>query len=837
MSVARRRHAARPKNSSAIYQASLLSQDYGGISRPTAGGPHGRMMNMDLSQDYRAQSQSSMPNAQGNPPQSWSSHQSWNPTPDPGSEPTTRPPSLASTPRLLLEPSFSNTTDPFLIQIDKSEFSLGGGQPINSSRSSPAPGPSRMRPSTRARGAKSWRPLDLTKIQDPESEFPEAANASLDMQRYDFTLGQSETRQPSGQTLSRYTPIHASPIQFPPARGLDSEAGHHYNPADQFQRPQAQLSGFPPMKYNYSAIYGNHQSAVNQQLPTLYNRNEILHVFGSTLPGPDHLQRTTGSRDGQVQFIQHPNGDVSAHQWTAALHQWTNLGQYSNTRRRIEGQLASDRIKGQPSSVLSQLDTLAYFRAVASQRETQARPEPTFEGVRKHGVATTLFESSNRLFERARSPHVGPELQNRPFSQQSTATNLPDENSNLTNRGILPSQPESSNMSAWHAASSPSKAYNTNRATRHENSPCIDEENAKTNSTLDDDYPAPAPFNNRLTRQALSSGSEVQSVDMNHAYTDHGNGEASEQHRQSYRAKEGSEESYQGEETALNQMKPDLKVRLPFISDGYANAPMSPSQYDQVNHSSPDLSRNSNYNSDRPVMRTVLHDPLRPAQSDHSRHLIPHSEPTSANPAKKPLRSESPYSRDTARSPLPSSAADFCDPLHVSEPEEERPSRPVYYNIFDADAFDTGPQPSYKQQLDEWWHSYNWTDGMKGAQGDIPHTTFPGSKPFPRSDEATNGATNSLLSLLYGALASYAKEPFRRHYLSHFGDPPEWCVDKTIAGSKSFFGEDWGTPPSRVGRDPRYRPVVPDVRYAMYDEQDRRTAYDARYRFGGSRGF
>jgi hypothetical protein len=45
----------------------------------------------------------------------------------------------------------------------------------------------------------------------------------------------------------------------------------------------------------------------------------------------------------------------------------------------------------------------------------------------------------------------------------------------------------------------------------------------------------------------------------------------------------------------------------------------------------------------------------------------------------------------------------------------------------------------------------------------------------------------------------------------------DWCIDQSANGQKSFFGEDWGQLPPRVGRDPRYKPVPHDGTRSVYE--------------------
>lgn len=44
------------------------------------------------------------------------------------------------------------------------------------------------------------------------------------------------------------------------------------------------------------------------------------------LPGPEFLQKKSGTKEGQVVMIQETNGSVSAHQWSHGTQQWMNVG-------------------------------------------------------------------------------------------------------------------------------------------------------------------------------------------------------------------------------------------------------------------------------------------------------------------------------------------------------------------------------------------------------------------------------------------------------------------------------------------------------------------------------
>ncbi|KAI9857672.1 MAG: hypothetical protein M1813_008092 [Trichoglossum hirsutum] len=93
----------------------------------------------------------------------------------------------------------------------------------------------------------------------------------------------------------------------------------------------------------------------------------------------------------------------------------------------------------------------------------------------------------------------------------------------------------------------------------------------------------------------------------------------------------------------------------------------------------------------------------------------------------------------------------------------------------------------------------------------------------PRNAIPEGYCANHLLILLLGSLHEYLVDSpnEQRAMFGSFVEVPEWCVEKGTSGLTSFFGEDWGVPPQRVGRDPRYRPLMHDPRFMVpYDEQE-----------------
>ncbi|MCJ1341210.1 hypothetical protein MMC09_006506 [Bachmanniomyces sp. S44760] len=91
-----------------------------------------------------------------------------------------------------------------------------------------------------------------------------------------------------------------------------------------------------------------------------------------------------------------------------------------------------------------------------------------------------------------------------------------------------------------------------------------------------------------------------------------------------------------------------------------------------------------------------------------------------------------------------------------------------------------------------------------------------------KDTDSSNLATGVMLPVLAN-LFSYTSVNIKAggaelDYFGRYGRVPDWCVDQGVKGDRSFFGEDWGKPPNRVGRDPRYRPMLHDGRYTVFED-------------------
>jgi len=226
---------------------------------------------------------------------------------------------------------------------------------------------SSSKPKGRSR-AKAWKPFDLTESSD---EF-----ASSDDQR--------------GPTPTPFFPdVYAQAYQpYASSRLSHDSLGMQFSEYENWQYAIRDTKSLP-------SGLNAHQIQLDVSTPTVaasYNKREINDVFGNELPSPSYCSANTGGSNGQVQFCIHPNGDVSAHQWSGSLYQWINIGQYSNIRKRTEGQMANERLIGESETQSLQQNTLAYFRLVGKQREAQV----TGNALGSKEIQTALSSSSAR---------------------------------------------------------------------------------------------------------------------------------------------------------------------------------------------------------------------------------------------------------------------------------------------------------------------------------------------------------------------------------------------------------------------------------------------------------
>ncbi|KAG9689647.1 hypothetical protein KCU95_g12539, partial [Aureobasidium melanogenum] len=605
-----------------------------------------------------------------------------------------------------------------------------------------------------------------------------------------------------------------------------------------------------------------------------FNRQEINEVFGNDLPPLTYFQGNVGNKDGQVGFAMHPNGDISAQQWSQSDYQWFNIGQFSNSRRRTEGTLASHRLKGENELHSLLQHSLCYFRAVAKQHEASSMKLPfgpkelqaympkvsINRPVRKVAVTPvtktpTESESERPLPEtkqKARTPSLGPATE--PWAQgyasrarsksklSSTPVAPPSSNLSLQN-DFLPSTTNVSTvpnntLNQWpHSLTALNNlsfgAYPRNR---------------------DHDAPDKPILLPTLTGPTATPVSVIESSQYLKSFLPKSVPQTVTSQLDTSVSTSGLNFSSFFEKT---QPQTDSSGRTHTSSQRSFTKACLDKIFDTA------ASRNMNSST---AARTVLHDPFQSQsptissitkQDSEVKHYdttwsnIPIGEAASSciGHASSSTSNDDPVFDPRVSEPEPVPKPKVIEIVDISLPhmtteELAMYSRPSPQN-FNGPFFMGSPgvpseasRKSHEQELHDWFYSgltiierqnehfeYIRTAHNQGITqakvnpGPIgtPSTRSMSSKnPEP---EPFNEVTTRLFLSVHESLSQYTQGPVeqRRGYLAPFCDPPEWCIDKGVNGNNSFFGEDWSQRPERISRDSRYRPLPFEGKFGAYD--------------------
>ncbi|KAI9708781.1 MAG: hypothetical protein M1820_003736 [Bogoriella megaspora] len=673
----------------------------------------------------------------------------------------------------------------------------------------------------KTRGPRSWKPLDLSTIADPPEE-EEEDNSTVPQQSFNPPTQPSNFRRPHHQRHHRISTSNETPSD-------------RYNEKSSLTTQQSKETDNYNYNYDYPAISATQPTTASTYatasaaqaddidhywLDTSYDPDEVRKVFGGSLPGPAFLECTPGSQDGQVQFIQLRNGDISAHQWTSTRRQWTNLGQYSYSRKRIEGQLASDRIRGQSSNMLSTMGTLVYFREVAFQRDPNAgRPASGAASALRGGHDPTDIEHDQYRAPEAPQVH-NPRLMHhgatqharQPVPQYNKASNfqpsyirshsgqleledyLDPSTSGAMSHTARPTQPPASNVliqpyGQQAVAFEPRESMYGSPANHRR--PATGRYPGPMRSVTAPVRPDTAPSQTSVPQQSFQPRIDTLNYRSTGPYMGTG--------------------TYPGDQrrSTIADNTPTYRPPPPPVPLGLE------SSYRDMDES---MSHMSLAFAEPAVPRTVLHDPFQAsgdiqaeqrrdpaADHAHQQTLHPKQQQEAAAESEQACLNASGKYRELLRGSVRDDAN-----TNTHKP-------PVYHQTYlDATEPPSLPKMSHREELDNWW------DPRKKATEATEFQRGLKTAPFLQNiDEPSKDLNKSLMGALQ-QLYNYVDPKKPRDSFSRFGKPPEWSIDKSANGNKSYFGEDWGTPPSRVGRDPRYQPLGAEPRYAMYDEQERK---------------
>lgn len=93
------------------------------------------------------------------------------------------------------------------------------------------------------------------------------------------------------------------------------------------------------------------------------------------------------------------------------------------------------------------------------------------------------------------------------------------------------------------------------------------------------------------------------------------------------------------------------------------------------------------------------------------------------------------------------------------------------------------------------------------------------------TDLMKNPTAQDGMNLMSGTIANlvgYAKGKDIGGHFANWTRPAEHAIDKSSDGNKSVFDKNWGSPPARVGRDPRYQQTMTTDGRATYFEDPAR---------------
>ena len=605
----------------------------------------------------------------------------------------------------------------------------------------PPPPPLDRRQGSRNKGAKAWKPFDFT-ADNESGGMPAEVRIN--------------TFRPESRTSS------SARSQYP--------SDHDGGLGDGFQL----FTGRKSRRAGPSELvtHDTRPEMRQQTVEATPNLREILEVFGTQLPGPQFLEQNAGYKSGLVQFLQHPNGDVSAQQWSAERFEWVNLGQFSNIRKKVEGQLASDRLKGETSYQTLQQGTLQYFRIIAKQREAIAMgiefgPKQIREAMPEPAMRDSTPPDSKIAANRP--PRSPPVAEIRRAAESGPPANAPREpladRWEVTGPRDSVTQPDPFVSTSSASTVRDPAAYAQYPAYYH----------ASSISTTGTAMQSPGAQRYFAERAALANKIQAH----------------------------------------WNQVYSPSAYRNPNIPNahdgqyGIADPALAPRWEPEIAHPKPVQSLNRTAMRDQLIklgenakerslsnsnIRTVLHDPFQlpatPVKTEAAKSSIPSRD--SAIPRKLDILQQSSPDTQWTKRPF-----EHTTPLLAQS--TAKTAAPDHQQHLSAAKPDVDARKTYEDELDSWWTGGDRFARHEAIYEDIRKSAADSSVPFSEVN------TRLMIPALEN-LAAYVTGPLekRRDYWCQWVEAPEWCIDRSEHGNDSFFEANWGSPPQRIGRDPRY---------------------------------
>ena len=774
-------------------------------------------------------------------------------------------------------------------------------QEAEAALTAPAPVPlDRRAQQSRGKARQQWKPFDFTADTVP-SNTPSEGGVSVSEVRVN-------TFRPSSRGSSLSRPMSVLSHRTSETGPSDMERQDSVLTENGFQLYKGRRNR---KNVEELSAYADKPEERQTTVEATFDKREIYEIFGNALPGQEFIEENTGFKNGQLQFIQHPNGDVSAHQWSDERFIWENIGQFSNIRKKVEGQLAADRLKGETAYQTLQQNTLAYFRTVAKQREANvmclpfgpkeiraAIPEPRIELAAAPTGLKESMQDANRDKVNVGQPEARQqtfmtqwdrqENRNAPGEQQST--HHPNQSYYQPNVQYAP-HPDRFNFASQYGLQSsrqddpfyPSGSYQQIYGGYSYAHPYYDDRGKSSAPTTNFPYPQRSqglqndfhfPSTNAMNRRTQVTEEAAHYPDR----ADPGKKVLSSwQLGQLIARRENSQRLTPGLSNFGNQSN---NCDADSSHDSVATAihvahPKPVTPYDSRTAIRDQLWKHVETAKERSLsqanIRTVLYDPFQsqpsPAGEEEpekvlakqdqvpttfSKNVAGHTlqPPPSFDPASSKffptvlapqiVKPSSPAAntltnnlQDSSPDPYPTNSYKHNTPLIMTSSDSRPTPQTLKGPFFPAEqdlrshlgvstSSNIGKK-EYDEELNDWWTSGNnfarqeeffqsiaslRKDSFSMTSSPPAHLTpiGPPSRTPKKQEPPFNTTTTRLLIPMYENLSSYVQGPIekRRDYFSQWSKPPEWCIDRSENGNNSFYDNDWGTPPARVGRDPRY---------------------------------
>jgi hypothetical protein len=759
--------------------------------------------------------------------------------------------------------------------------------------------------------AKAWKPFDFaTEVTDTNTM--QQIDAPVVETRVNVFRAQSQAR-----SLSRPISRMSSTTHDSSYSELDRRDSSFLE-SDDFQVFTGRKKGIRPSVVPFT----EKPSIPNATVEATFSKRDITDVFGNDLPGPSFMDGNPGTADGQLQFIQHPNGDVSAHQWSSYRFGWENIGQFSNIRKKIEGQLAAERLKGETAWQSLQQNTLAYFRTVAKQREADAmglpfgvkdiaaclpdtRPPSTAPtGPRRVSSKLEMPERPSAMLSRQETQSslastgnreapvaMPPKLNAEPLPRSQEVPPHQDQRLDPA-RYFTPAARENAKEDPFAAAASYNQSYGYNtRSTAYDQQMTNWSYQQPWNNMYypgyampNTGYPnygyiphAPRPLYEQASTGDPSGQGHGVRIGQSHQMHQPIIQQQLAQHQSSF-----ARESMDRPVTSVNS--PSCPPRQAAVD---TVQPARPAQPGAPKPSSPSPTRiamrehvmkmgeqaKERNRSQGNIGRTVLYDPYQDQQKrDSAPPELVKKEPLPAPtthtnalgyfpllglgmiPGLGDLSGGSQDPFPTTLAPSVKMPSDTPPVPLDSELRDSSPDRDWKRKTAKAASEHTASPPHVKKslwdtdQLNDWL----WSGNKFSRQEDfyeriiampatrttktttlaiksiVPPSRFNPPTPIsklsspPTFTPQSNILTSRLLVPVLESLASYVQGPEanRTDYFTPWVKAPDWAIDRSATGNDSFFDAEWGQPPERLGRDPRYQPVPRglEVRFGGFEK-------------------